>query len=67
MERLLRSEADLRDGLEDTLSRQNPATPGTAIKARVEQFLLRNDWDDNLPEVWKRRWRNDREAERAGR
>ena len=67
MERLLRSEADLRDGLEDTLSRQNPATPKTAIKARVDEFLWSNDWDDNLPEVWRQRWRDDREAERAGR
>lgn len=66
MEHLLRSERELREGLEDTLSEQHPGTPRSTICARVNEFLSEHDWNDDLPELWKQRWRHDREAERAG-
>ena len=62
-----RSERDLRDGLKDTLSRRHPAAPEAAISQRVDEFLASSDWDDDLPEIWKQRWRDDREAERTER
>ena len=57
VKRLWRSERELRDGLEDTLKRQRPTAPRSAIAAAVDEFLESNDWDDDVPELWKQRWR----------
>ena len=65
--RLWRSELELRTSLAQTLRTQHPQTPSSEIERAVDSFLTRDDCDGELPEVWKQRWRDDREAQRRGR